>query len=153
MRKYAAMCTVVLMSTTAHAQSFEAQFKEANEAKRIAMCVPILKKFYAFTTLELAAKHRKREDISDAHRTSVNIGYRAELFKLLAEQLNPSVLQSAWEASAQLATMSSDQSSLLTSACITLYNELRKTNKLDLAMEQRAIDKIAKEIASDLTKQ
>ena len=46
-----------------------------------------------------------------------------------------------------------DQSSSLTSACITLYNELRKTNKLDLAMEQRAIDKIAKEIASDLTKQ
>jgi len=62
-------------------------------------------------------------------------------------------LTPAWEASAQLATMSSDQSSSLTSACITLYNELRKTNKLDLAMEQRAIDRIAKEIASDLTKQ
>jgi hypothetical protein len=129
---------LVCFVTIASAQSYSLQFTEATEEQRVVLCAPILKKVHDRLMRNLLANKIEGGDIGNGRLVAFNVGYRAEVFSIMAAQNDSELLKKAWKDSAELNDASLKTKSKWTSVCLDLYNKLKREHKINLNIEKFA---------------
>jgi hypothetical protein len=140
--------SLLCLVNAAHAQSYSLQFSEGDTERKIVLCAPVLEKVQDKLVMDLLASVRQGGNVNDGKVLAVNVGYRAEVFAIMAEQISPSLLREATNAVAELVESSRVTKSKWTGLCIDLYNHLRKEKKINLAVEKFAKTIVKERIAN-----